>query len=187
VKAEGGKERYRRGWSVQVGAWGGTRAGLPDLLIIWRGEIVFIELKSRRGIASKVQRQVHDELLAAGVKWWWLAGTPRACLLALHHSGVPLINWRPPRTTEEWEGPFENPHARLPSHPVVAAERAAARKRCRERKRAREPELAAERRYETDFPTSTRGDGELPGTPCCTLRQRSRPDDQLPSQTKFGP
>jgi hypothetical protein len=35
----------------------GTRAGLPDWLIIWRGEIIFIELKSKRSVASQVQRQ----------------------------------------------------------------------------------------------------------------------------------
>src|SRR5215471_7260724 len=41
----------------------GTRPGLPDLLIIWRGIIVWIEVKSRRGIASEVQRRVRDELM----------------------------------------------------------------------------------------------------------------------------
>jgi hypothetical protein len=40
-----------------------------DWLIIWRGEIVFCELKSPGGIASKIQRKVRDELLVAGVKW----------------------------------------------------------------------------------------------------------------------
>jgi hypothetical protein len=37
----------------------------------------------------------------------------------------------------------------------------------------------------TDFPT--RGEGELPGRPCCTPRQRSRSGNQLPSKTKFCP
>jgi hypothetical protein len=113
----------------------GTRPGLPDLLIVWRGIIVWIEVKSHRGIASKVQRQVRDELLAAGVKWWWLARSPRACLLALHLSGVPLVKWTPPSRLQGWEGPFKNPHARLPQHPTVARERREARKRSRERKR----------------------------------------------------
>jgi hypothetical protein len=62
----------------------GTRSGLPDLLIIWRGGIVFVEMKSRRGIASKAQRQIRDELLGAGVRFWWLARTPCSCLVALH-------------------------------------------------------------------------------------------------------
>jgi hypothetical protein len=109
----------------------GTRAGLPDLLVIWRGEIAFVELKSCRGLASKAQKQVRDELLSVGVKWWWLARSPRACMLALHRSGVPLVKWKPPKKIERWEGPFQNPHARLPQHPRVAAERRAARKRWR--------------------------------------------------------
>jgi hypothetical protein len=133
----------------------GTRAGLPDVWIIWRGESVFVELKSRSGIASKVQRQIRDEVLAAGVKFFWLARTPRACLLALHLSGVPLVGWKPPKEPlPAWEGPFANPHARLPMHPVVARERAAAQQRYRERRREREAALAKERRIETDFPTS---------------------------------
>jgi hypothetical protein len=35
----------------------GTRPGLPDVWIIRRGESIFIELKSRSGIASRAQRQ----------------------------------------------------------------------------------------------------------------------------------
>jgi hypothetical protein len=116
----------------------GTRAGIPDWVFIWRGEIIWVELKSCRGIASKIQRQVRDELLAAGVKFWFLTRSPRACLLALHLAGVPLIEWKPPKKIERWEGPFENPHARLPQHPVVARERAAAQQRYRQRQRARE-------------------------------------------------
>jgi hypothetical protein len=164
----------------------GTRAGLPDWLIIWRGEIIWVELKSSRDIASQMQRKVRDELLAAGVKFWWLARTPCACLMALHLSGVALINWKPPREIERWEGPFENPYARLPQHPEVAAERAAAQQRYRERRREREAApLAARQR--ANFPASTRNDGELPGTPCRAPHQRSRPGDRQPPKTKFGP
>jgi hypothetical protein len=122
----------------------GVRAGLPDWQIIWRGENIYIECKSLRGIASPAQRQIRDELLAAGVKFWWLVRSVPAFFMALHLSGVPLIKWRPPKKIERWEGPFVNPHARLPQHPVAAAERAGARKRCRERKREREAALAAE-------------------------------------------
>jgi hypothetical protein len=90
-----------------------------------------------------------------------------------------------PREIERWEGPFENPHARLPQYPEVAAERAAAQQRYRERRREREAaQLAAQRR--SDFPASTRSDGELHGGQYRAPRQRSRPGDQLPSKTKFG-
>jgi hypothetical protein len=40
----------------------GIRAGLTDWVFIWRGETIWIELKSHKGIASKVQRQIRDEL-----------------------------------------------------------------------------------------------------------------------------
>jgi hypothetical protein len=36
---------------------------------------------------------------------------------------------------EPWEGPFGNPYARLPQHPQVTRERAAARQRSRGRER----------------------------------------------------
>jgi hypothetical protein len=149
----------------------GTRPGLPDVWVIWLGENVFVELKSRSGIASKVQRQVRDELLAAGVKFWWLARTPRACLLALHLSGVPLIRWRPPKEPlPEWEGPFPNPHVRLPMHPVVARERAAAQQRYRERRRER---LAAQRRIESGIPISAPGDAPVVPEPMPPQPSRS--------------
>jgi hypothetical protein len=141
----------------------GVRSGLPDLLVLCRRKAIFVELKSRRGGASKVQKQIRAEMLPAGAKWW-MARSARAALMALRRSGVPFrYEWEPPRL-ERWEGPFTDPTQRLPQHPEVAAERATAAKRRRERKREREAALAAERRYETDFATSTRGDGELPDT-----------------------
>src|SRR5215475_3037390 len=44
----------------------GVRSGLPDVLVIWRGKPIFIELKSRAGVASKAQKQVRLEMLPAG-------------------------------------------------------------------------------------------------------------------------
>jgi hypothetical protein len=34
-----------------------------------------------------------------------------------------LINRKPPLRLQAWEGPFLDPHARLPQHPDVARER----------------------------------------------------------------
>jgi hypothetical protein len=120
-------------------------------------------------------------MLPAGV-----VRSARAALMTLHLSGVVFRRkWEPPQL-QPWEGPFSDPTQRLPQHPRVARERAEAKARYRLRRAMREreaAELPAERRYETDFPTSTRGDSEL----LCTPRQRSRPGDQLPSKTKFGP
>jgi len=48
----------------------GVRSGLPDVQVIWRGKPIFIELKSRAGVASKVQKQVRLEMLLAGADWW---------------------------------------------------------------------------------------------------------------------
>jgi hypothetical protein len=118
----------------------------------------------------------------------WLARSARAALTALHLSGAPFrCKWEPP-PLEPWEGPFADRTQRLPQHPVAAQKRKEKRryrlKEIRERETARR---AAEGRIESDFPASTRGDGELRGTPCCTPHQRSGPGDQLPSKTKFGP
>jgi hypothetical protein len=43
----------------------GVRSGLPDVLVIFYGKPIFLELKSRRGVASKVQKQIRTEMLPA--------------------------------------------------------------------------------------------------------------------------
>jgi hypothetical protein len=65
----------------------GLRNGLPDVLVIWRGKPIFIELKSRAGVASNAQKQIRAKLKPAGADWW-LARGARAALMALHLSGV---------------------------------------------------------------------------------------------------
>src|SRR5215813_4058984 len=121
----------------------GVRRGLPDVLVIYRDGarlcVIFLELKSRRGVASKAQKQIRLELLPSGATWW-MARSARAALMALHLEGVIFRRkWKPPRL-KPWEGPFADPTQRLPQAPDVAAERAAARKRWRLRQanRARE-------------------------------------------------
>jgi len=115
----------------------GVRSGLADVYVLYRGKSIFVELKSRRGVASKTQKQVRTELLPAGADWW-LARSGRAAMMALHLSGVVFRRrWKPPRL-KPWEGPFSGTERSLPQHPLVAAERAAARRRWRERQRRRE-------------------------------------------------
>ena len=116
----------------------GVRSGLPDELVIWRGKPIFVELKSRAGVATKAQKQVRVELLPAGATWW-MARSARAALMALHLSGVVFRRrWKPPRL-KPWEGPFADPTQQLPQAPDVAARRRAARRRWRARRqRARE-------------------------------------------------
>ena len=138
--------------SALYGRRRGILAGMPDLLVIQaRGDglvrVACCELKSPAGIASKSQQKIRDRMMPIGIAWW-LARSPRAALAALRRSGIAFRReWKEPQLAK-WEGPFENPHARLPQHPRVAAERAAARKRWRLRQanRARETaKLAAER------------------------------------------
>jgi hypothetical protein len=125
----------------------GVRAGLPDLMIVVNSKPpVFIEMKSKRGVPSAVQRRVFAELRAMGADVY-LARSAAAALEALRRSNVPFRRcWEPPPLAA-WEGPFSDPYRRLPQHPEVAAQRRAAQRAWRERhKRAREAaKLAAER------------------------------------------
>jgi hypothetical protein len=114
----------------------GVRSGIPDVLVIFRQRPIFIELKSRRGVASKAQKQIRLELLSSGAAWY-MARSSRAALMALHLEGVVFRRkWKPPRL-KPFEGPFNGSERRLPQHPVVAAERAAACRRWRLRQASR--------------------------------------------------
>lgn len=105
-----------------------SRRGPPDVLVIYRSRVFFIELISRRGIASKAQKQIRLEMLPAGAEWW-MARSARAALMALHLSDVVFRRKRKPPQLKPWEGPFADPTRRLPEHLCVAAERAAYRTR----------------------------------------------------------
>ena len=112
----------------------GVRSGLPDVLVIFCQKPIFVELKSRAGVATKVQKQIRLEMLPAGAVWC-MARSARAALMALHLSGVVFRRrWKPPRL-KPWEGPFADPTQRLPQAPDVAARRRAARRRWRVRQR----------------------------------------------------
>jgi hypothetical protein len=70
--------------------------------------VIFIELKSRGGVASKAQKQVRAELLPAGAEWW-MARSARAAMMVLHLSGLPFRRpWKAP-PLHAWEGPFPDP------------------------------------------------------------------------------
>jgi hypothetical protein len=115
----------------------GIRSGLPDLFVLNNGRPIFVELKSRAGVATKAQKQVRIELLSAGATWW-MARSARAAMMALHLSGVVFRRrWKPPRL-KPYEGPFADPTQRLPQARDVAARRRAARRRWRARQRRRE-------------------------------------------------
>ena len=44
----------------------GTRAGWPDIEIVWRGRVFFIELKTDKAVLSDNQKGRHVELINAG-------------------------------------------------------------------------------------------------------------------------
>jgi hypothetical protein len=123
----------------------GVRSGLPDVLVLVRRAgstlVIFIELKSRRGVASKAQKQLRLEMLPAGAQWW-MARSARAAMMALHLSGVVFRRKLEPPQLQPWEGPFADPTQRLPQHPKVAAERREAKRRYRLRQAMRACEAA---------------------------------------------
>ena len=115
----------------------GVRSGLPDTMVGYRRRAVFVELKSKAGVASKSQKQVRAELVAAGARWW-MARSVRAALTALHRSGVPFrAPWKPPSDLRDWEGPFTGEEKRTPQHPLVREKQREACRRWREKRRAR--------------------------------------------------
>jgi hypothetical protein len=44
----------------------GLRAGWPDIEIVHKGRIIFIELKTPKGRVSPAQKQCHNDLMLAG-------------------------------------------------------------------------------------------------------------------------
>ena len=110
----------------------GVRSGLPDTMVVYRRRAVFVELKSKAGVASKSQKRVRAELVAAGARW-----CVRAAPTALHRSGVPFrAPWKPPSDLREWEGPFTGEEKRAPQHPLVREKQREACRRWREKRRA---------------------------------------------------
>jgi len=118
----------------------GARSGLTDIIVVYDGRVIWVEMKSPAGVASKVQRQVCAELRVAGADWY-LARSAEAALVALRLSNVPFRHpWTPP-PLEPWHGPFTGAMIcsgqRLPQAPEVAAQRKAAQRAWRERQRQR--------------------------------------------------
>jgi hypothetical protein len=65
----------------------GCKPGLPDILIVYRGALIAIELKSECGRCTPAQLKVREALLAAGADWWE-ARSANAAMAALALSGV---------------------------------------------------------------------------------------------------
>jgi hypothetical protein len=117
----------------------GCRAGTPDYLLLHKGTLIGLELKSPGGRLSRTQIEVRLALLQAG-GMWWMARSARAALVALHRSGVTFKRrWREPAKLRSWEGPF----CCLDPPPPVAPEALAARRLAKQRWRAQQRERRA--------------------------------------------
>src|SRR5262249_6642897 len=83
----------------------GIVAGLPDLMVICRGRVIFVELKTKLGRLSPSQRACRGRLLAAGVRWGWCW---RSVLAALRRSGVVLGEGYELPVLGAWEKPVRD-------------------------------------------------------------------------------
>jgi hypothetical protein len=103
-------------------------------MVIFRQRPVFVEVKSKARVASRAQKRVRAELMAAGASWWMArsARGPRGVAAFGVQSRLP---WGPPEL-RPWEGPFDGLENRRPQHPAVATQRREAARRRRERQRA---------------------------------------------------
>ena len=52
----------------------GVKAGVPDLVIVYRGRLIAIELKAPRGRLTAAQRAMHKRLILAAP--WWAPARP---------------------------------------------------------------------------------------------------------------
>lgn len=53
-------------WFVKTWSNGTQRAGLPDLIICWKGRFIGIELKAENGRASELQKYELEQIRKAG-------------------------------------------------------------------------------------------------------------------------
>jgi hypothetical protein len=98
----------------------GVKPGVPDILVLYRGKLIAIELKSRHGQCSQPQRAAREALLRAGALWW-VCRSANAAMWALYGSGVSFRTIVHQDGTQPelppWEVPKRNPHERRPRAP----------------------------------------------------------------------
>lgn len=80
----------KRGWIAQKSLKTyGTRAGWPDIEIIWGGRFYGIELKSKSGRVEETQMSVMKDITSAGAAWI-VCRSKEEVELALNGWGIPL-------------------------------------------------------------------------------------------------
>lgn len=65
VAARGGDVRRAIGKAKSLG----MMPGWPDLTVVWRGHIIFFEVKGPGGTLTDAQRSVADAMASHGAKW----------------------------------------------------------------------------------------------------------------------
>lgn len=68
----------------------GTRRGVPDLSLVWKGRAIFIELKAKGGSLSPEQRAMHERLTLAGAVVLPIARSVEEVEAFLETLGMPL-------------------------------------------------------------------------------------------------
>jgi len=63
----GGGEAARKRQAILVGM--GVYPGFPDLMVIWAGRVLFLELKSPTGRLSEAQHAFADAVMGQGFTW----------------------------------------------------------------------------------------------------------------------
>jgi hypothetical protein len=72
----------------------GARAGLPDIIVFYRGQIFGLELKAAKGRVSPVQRQTLNEMEVAGAR--------THIVKSLDEALITLESWGILRRNEAW-------------------------------------------------------------------------------------
>ncbi len=109
---------------------------MPDLLILFEGRLIGLEMKSLIGRLSSAQEEVRLQILRAG-GMWFLVRTARAALVALHGVGIRFRRpWKTP-VLEPWEQPVSDTAQPMVWHPEVLRQWREDKKRRRSRERQR--------------------------------------------------
>ena len=70
--------------------WAGVKAGVPDILIVWRQRLIGIELKAKTGTLSEAQKAMHQRLTLAGAVVLPIARSVDEVEAFLETLGMPL-------------------------------------------------------------------------------------------------
>lgn len=70
--------------------WAGVKPGVPDVVVVWKGRAIFIELKAKGGSLSDAQKQMQSDLTLAGAVVLSVARSVDEVADFLEGLGIPL-------------------------------------------------------------------------------------------------